>query len=143
MGFKLETIGDISPLPLFLREAIHDTKAATRNCDKIALILALNYGSRDELCRAFRAMLEDYDRQCLRKEDINESTVSRYLDTHEWCDPDLLIRTSGELRISNFLLWQICYSEIYLAPVLWPDFTPQHLIEAIIDFQSRKRRWGE
>lgn len=139
---KLETIGDLSGLPSFLQEAIHETKSATQNCHKIRLILALNYGSRDEICRAFRAMLKDYDQQQLYKEDINEATISRYLDTHQWDDPDLVIRTSGELRISNFLLWQISYSEIHLAPVLWPDFTPQHLIEAILDFQGRKRRWG-
>jgi undecaprenyl diphosphate synthase len=87
-------------------------------------------------------MIEDYDQQTLKKEDVNEETISRYLDTHQWGDPDLLIRTSGELRVSNFLLWQISYSEIHVAPVLWPDFTPHHLIEAIIDFQGRQRRWG-
>jgi undecaprenyl diphosphate synthase len=141
-GIKLETIGELSALPLFLREVVQETKLATQECDQISLILALNYGSRDELCRAFRAMLEDYDRQALRKEEVNESMISRYLDTHAWGDPDLLIRTSGELRVSNFLLWQISYAEIHVAPVLWPDFTPQHLIEAIVDFQGRQRRWG-
>lgn len=141
-GIKLETIGELNALPLFLREVIQETKLATQECDQISLILALNYGSRDELCRAFRAMLEDYDRHALSKEEVNEATISRYLDTHAWGDPDLLIRTSGELRVSNFLLWQISYAEIHVAPVLWPDFTPQHLIEAIVDFQGRQRRWG-
>lgn len=141
-GIKLETIGDLSALPPFLQETIHDTKTATEDCEEISLILALNYGSRDEICRAVRMMLEDYDRQCLKKEEINEKTISRYLDTHKWGDPELLIRTSGELRISNFLLWQISYSEIHVAPVLWPDFTPQHLIEAVVDYQGRQRRWG-
>jgi undecaprenyl diphosphate synthase len=141
-GIKLETIGDLEPLPPYLRETIHTTKFATRNCNKISLILALNYGSRNEICRAFRAILEDYDQQLLSKEDINEETISRYLDTHPWGDPDLLIRTSGELRVSNFLLWQISYSEIHVAPVLWPDFKPEHLIDAVIDFQGRERRWG-
>jgi undecaprenyl diphosphate synthase len=141
-GIKLETIGDLSALPSYLIEAIQKTKFATRECNKINLILALNYGSRNEICRAFRAMIEDYDHQSLKKEDINEATISRYLDTHPWGDPDLLIRTSGELRVSNFLLWQISYSEIHVAPVLWPDFTPHHLIEAIVDFQGRQRRWG-
>lgn len=139
---KLETIGDLSALPSFLRKAIHDTKVATQDCNKISLILALNYGSRDEICRAFRAMLNDYDNQCLKREEINEITISRYLDTHKWGDPELLIRTSGELRVSNFLLWQISYSEIYVAPVLWPDFSPQHFLEAILDYQGRERRWG-
>jgi len=141
-GFKLETIGDLDALPLFLREVIRKTKLATQNCDKITLVLAFNYGSRNEICRAFQAILADFEQNLLSKEDVDEETISRYLDTHKWRDPDLLIRTSGELRVSNFLLWQISYAEIHVAPVLWPDFTPQHLIEAIIDFQGRQRRWG-
>ena len=141
-GIKLETIGDLHALPSFLQSTIRDTKAATEDCDKISLILALNYGSRDEICRAIRTMMDDYDHQRLKKEEINETMISRYLDTQKWGDPELLIRTSGELRVSNFLLWQISYSEIHVAPVLWPDFTPQHLIEAIVDYQGRQRRWG-
>lgn len=141
-GIKLETIGDLSALPIFLQQVIQETKLATQDCNKVTLILALNYGSRNEICRAFRAMLDDYNHQSLSKEEINEETISRYLDTHKWGDPELLIRTSGELRVSNFLLWQISYSEIHVAPVLWPDFTPQHLIEAVVDFQGRQRRWG-
>lgn len=141
-GIKLETIGDLSTLPDFLLESIQETKCATKDCDKIRLILALNYGSRNEICRAFKAIVEDYDRKHIDKEDINETMIARYLDTSPWGDPDLLIRTSGELRVSNFLLWQISYSEIHIAPVLWPDFTPQHLMEAILDFQRRQRRWG-
>lgn len=141
-GIKLETIGDLSALPPFLRQVIQETKEATQECDKIDLILALNYGSRNEICRAFQAMLEDYSNSTLKKEDVNEETISRYLDTSKWKDPDLLIRTSGELRVSNFLLWQISYAEIHTAPVLWPDFTPQHLLDAVVDFQGRQRRWG-
>lgn len=141
-GIKLETIGDLSALPLFLRQIIQETKEATSHCTDIRLILALNYGSRDEIRRAFKTMLQDYDLQKLTLEDITEETISRYLDTYEAGDPELLIRTSGELRVSNFLLWQISYAEVYVAPVLWPDFTPQHLLEAILDFQSRDRRWG-
>lgn len=141
-GIRLETIGDASGLPPYLLQTISETKRATKECHDITLILALNYGSRDEICRAFKEMLEDYDRKQLKKEDVNERTISRYLDTGEWCDPELLIRTSGELRVSNFLLWQISYAEIHAAPVLWPDFTPQHLIEALVDYQGRQRRWG-
>ena len=141
-GIRLETIGDLTALPRFLRTTIQETKEATKDCHDITLILALNYGSRNEICRAFKNILDDYDHHKLTKEDINEETISRYLDTDPWGDPDLLIRTSGELRVSNFLLWQISYSEIHVAPVLWPDFTPQHLLEAIIDFQGRQRRWG-
>ncbi|MDP1880496.1 MAG: polyprenyl diphosphate synthase [Parachlamydiaceae bacterium] len=142
-GVKLNTIGELSPLPSFLQETIEKTKEATKECEKINLILALNYGSRNELARTFRTMVDDYDKKILTKEDFNESMISRYLDTHPWGDPDLLIRTSGELRLSNFLLWQLSYSEIHIAPVLWPDFTPQHLVNAILDYQNRQRRWGE
>lgn len=142
IGVKVETIGELTPLPSFLKQAIEQTKEATQSCDKITLILALNYGSRSELCRAVRMMLEDYDQQRLSKEKINEETLSRYLETYPWGDPELLIRTSGELRISNFLLWQISYAEIHVSPILWPDFTPKHLLDAILDFQGRERRWG-
>lgn len=141
-GIKLETIGDISKLPPFLKEIIQETKIATQSSHSISLILALNYGARDEMCRAFKALLEDYDKKQLSKEAITEKILASYLDTHQWGDPDLLIRTSGEFRISNFLLWQLCYSELYISSVLWPDFTPQHLLEALIDYQSRERRWG-
>lgn len=141
-GVRLQTIGDLHPLPSFLNQAIRDTKEATSSCDKIDLILALNYGSRNEMCRAFKTMLEDYDQHAFTKEALNEELISRYLDTSPWRDPDLLIRTSGEFRISNFLLWQISYTEIHVTPVLWPDFTLQHLLEAIMDYQSRDRRWG-
>jgi undecaprenyl diphosphate synthase len=141
-GIKLGTIGELSTLPAFLRQVIHDTKIATQECNKIHLILALNYGARDELCRAFRAMLNDYDHNLLNKDDITEETIASYLDTHPWQDPELLIRTSGEMRISNFLLWQISYAEIHVAPVLWPDFTPEYLLQAILDYQGRDRRWG-
>jgi undecaprenyl diphosphate synthase len=141
-GIKLETIGDLSRLPCSLLEVIQETKSATEGCNQFNLILALNYGSRNEICRAFRAMLEDYDQNGLNKEEFNEETISRYLDTHPWGDPDLLIRTSGECRLSNFLLWQISYTEIYISDVLWPDFSPHHLLTAVIDFQRRDRRWG-
>lgn len=141
-GIKLETIGDLTPLPSYLKRAIQETKEATAECSKIRLILAFNYGSRNEICRAVKRLLEDYDLNHLKKEDIDEATISSYLDTHQWRDPELLIRTSGEMRVSNFLLWQISYAEIHVSSVLWPDFTPAHLIDAILDYQSRERRWG-
>ncbi len=141
-GVKFETIGEPGGLPQYLLDTIKQTKHVTQNCSSMRLIMALNYGARNEICRAFRAMLQDYDQKKLQVEEINETLVGRYLDTHAWSDPDLLIRTSGELRVSNFLLWQLSYSEIHVSSVLWPDFTPQHLYEAIIDFQNRKRRWG-
>lgn len=138
-GTKLETIGDASRLPSFLNDVIYDSKEATHHCDKIRLVLALNYGARDEMCRAIKAMINDH----IDAEDINDQMVSRYLDTCQWQDPDLLVRTSGELRISNFLLWQLSYTEIHVAPVLWPDFTPEHLLAAVLDYQGRDRRWGK
>jgi undecaprenyl diphosphate synthase len=141
-GIKMEAIGDLAPLPSGLKKAIDTTREATRTCDDIRLIFAFNYGSRNEICRAFHQLLEDYDNKKIKKEEIDETAISRYLDTKEWGDPELLIRTSGELRISNFLLWQISYAEIHIAPVLWPEFRPKNLIEAIIDFQNRERRWG-
>lgn len=141
-GVKLETIGDLSSLPDFLQEEIRAAKQRTENCDKITLVLALNYGSRNEICRAVRGLIEDYDKGCLTKEEITENKISCYLDTSGWEDPDLLIRTSNEMRISNFLLWQMSYTEIYVSPIFWPDFTPHHLLEAVLDFQNRNRRWG-
>lgn len=141
-GIKLQTIGDLSRLPTSVIDTIALTKANTAHCDKITLILAINYGGRDEICRGMQAMLDDYVNKTLKREDITESTISRYLDTAEFADPDLLIRTSGELRLSNFLLWQTSYTEVFIANVLWPDFTPHHLLEAVVNFQNRQRRWG-
>lgn len=141
-GIKFETIGNLTDLPSFLNQAIYETKQATQHCTKIQLVLALNYGARDELCRAFKTILEDYDKGQIKKEEINEAMITGYLDTANWKDPELLIRTSGELRLSNFLLWQSSYTEFYATPVLWPDFTPQDLLEAIIVYQNRERRWG-
>lgn len=141
-GIKLETIGDLTKLPPILNQVIHETKVATQYCKNINLILALNYGARDEICRAVKTLVNDYECKQLTQEDINENVIASYLDTYEWGDPELLIRTSGEFRISNFLLWQLCYAEMHISPVLWPEFSPQHLLEAVIDYQSRERRWG-
>lgn len=142
LNIKLETIGDLTPFPKGLKTAIADSKAATEDCDKTKLVLAFNYGARNELCRAFKSMLEDYDHKLISKEEINEKMISNYLDTAHLVDPDLLIRTSGEMRISNYLLWQISYAEIHISPVLWPDFTSHHLLDAVLDFQKRERRRG-
>lgn len=141
-GIKLETIGDLTPFPSSLKQVIAETKAATAHCDKIRLVLAFNYGARNELCRAFKSMLEDYDNNRLSKDEVTEKTIARYLDTAHLGDPDLLIRTSGELRVSNYLLWQISYAEIVVTPVLWPDFTPHHLLDSILEYQKRQRRLG-
>jgi undecaprenyl diphosphate synthase len=141
-GIQLEVIGNLDALPPFLLNAIAEVKDATKHCDKIRLILALNYGSRDEICRAVKKIMSDVGQGKLSENEVTEKTISQYLDTGKCRDPELLIRTSGEMRVSNFLLWQISYTEIHVSPVLWPDFKPQHLLEAIVDYQARERRMG-
>jgi undecaprenyl diphosphate synthase len=141
-GVKLETIGDLSPFPEELKTIIAETKQATHHCNKIELVLALNYGSRDEIRRAVIAAAEDLAQGKLSKENFTEETLASYLDTAKWSDPELIIRTGGEARLSNFLLWQISYSEIYITKTFWPDFSEDDLIEAIVDYQKRNRRLG-
>lgn len=141
-GIRLHTIGDESKLPLSLRKTIAETKEATAHCSEIALILAINYGGRDEIVRAFRQIADKVESGQMNCEEISEEAISRHLDTSKWKDPELMIRTSGEMRISNFLIWQLSYSEIYVADVFWPDFKPQHLYDAIVEYQVRERRLG-
>lgn len=142
-GVRLSVIGDPSRLPNHLLHAIEEAKQATKDCRDVNLVLAINYGGRDDIRRAFLKMHEDCNNGSLNSNDVTEATISQYLDTYEWGDPDLFIRTSGELRVSNYLLWQIAYSEIYVAPVLWPDFRAPHLVQAIIEYQRRESRWGK
>jgi undecaprenyl diphosphate synthase len=141
-GARLRVIGNIEALRPSAIKLIQEVTAATAHCDKINLVLAVNYGGRDDIRRAVENIAEDVSQGKLSKDQISESLISKYLDTAEWEDPDLLIRTSGESRISNFLLWQLSYAEIYVTPVFWPDFTSTHLLEAIVDFQKRQRRLG-
>lgn len=141
-GVRLDTIGDLSRLPERVKTAFYQTKQATEHCEKIDLVLALNYGARDEIRRAVVKILESHDKKKLSPEELTEDLIASYLDTSPWGDPDLLIRTSGELRVSNFLLWQISYAELYVTDVLWPDFNARQLIEAILSFQGRRRRLG-
>lgn len=141
-GTRLCTIGDLSALPDFVKETIRETKQITEHCHEVDLIFALNYGGRDEIKRAIQSLTKDVLEKKLAPDQINEECISNYLDTAAWQDPELLIRTSGELRISNYLLWQISYSEIFSSPVFWPDFTSHHLLEAILSFQKRDRRLG-
>lgn len=136
-GVRLMTIGDLTRIPAHALEAVERVRKATEKCSDIEMVLALNYGGRDEICRAFKRILKDN-----KGNEITESLLSSYLDTARWKDPDLLIRPGGEQRLSNFLLWQLSYAEFYTTPVLWPDFTPLKLIEAVTDFQKRKRRLG-
>lgn len=141
-GARLETIGDLSALSPKLQKLLAEAKERSKGGQVLTLVLAINYGARDEMCRAIKRIVADCEAGKLNKDDIAEETVSRYLDTADFGDPDLFIRTSGEMRISNFLLWQLCYTEMTIPKVLWPDFSPRHLLEAVSEFQSRKRRFG-
>jgi undecaprenyl diphosphate synthase len=141
-GVRLKTIGDLSALPNDALAVLQETMEATAHCDQLEMVLALNYGGRDEIRRAFHHILDHYSEGKLRKEEVTETLIASYLDTKHWKDPDLLIRTSGEIRISNFLLWQLSYTEIYSTELLWPEFTPDDLLDAVLDFQKRDRRLG-
>lgn len=141
-GIRLHTIGDTSRFSAKIKASLELTKARTVGCQEIDFVMALNYGARDELCRAFKAILKDYKQHKISEKEICEELITNYLDTAEWPDPDLLIRTSGEQRLSNFLLWQTSYSEFYTSDALWPEFTPSHLLKAVLHFQKRERRLG-
>jgi undecaprenyl diphosphate synthase len=114
----------------------------TAHCDAMVLALALSYSGRDEIVRAVRRLMADRKKGKIRPDQVSEETLSNYLSTKDFPDPDLLIRTSGEYRISNFLLWQIAYTEIYVTETLWPDFGKEDLIKALLNYQSRQRRFG-
>jgi len=136
---KLNIVGDIGRLPGKLKKKLVETIDFSKSFNKMQLNLALNYGARMEILNAVRHILEDN----VPPSKINEKLFNKYLFTADCPDPDLLIRTSGELRISNFLLYQIAYSELYFTPTLWPDFRLKEFLDAVLDFQSRKRRFGK
>lgn len=140
---KLITIGDTSNLPEDCQKNLEWAVATTRNNSGLTLILALSYSGRWEITRAVKAIAEEVKSGKLNDRDINEEMISQHLQTAGIPDPELLIRTSGEMRISNFLLWQIAYSELYITPTLWPDFRKEHLYEAIWSYQQRERRFGK
>jgi len=133
-GVRFQAIGELSRFSSKLQKRIVDTQEATKDNSKLTQILALNYGSRSEIVGAVNRALKD-------NQEITEQSIGAYLQT-PYSDIDLLIRTSGELRISNFLLWQLSYSELYFTPTLWPDFTPSELDEIIAHFEARERRFG-
>ena len=141
-GVEAHVLGDLSRLQPRAREALDRLLAGTRGGTKLLLNLAISYSSRAEIARAARRLAEDVLQGKLALEDVDEDAVSLHLQTAGLPDPDLLVRTSGEQRISNFLLWQLAYTELHITPVLWPDFTRQHLFEAILDYQGRERRFG-
>ena len=141
-GVEVHVLGDLARLKPQAREAVDRLLAETRGGTKLLLNLAISYSSRSEIARAARRLAEDVLQGRLALEDVDEDAVSLRLYTAGLPDPDLLVRTSGEQRISNFLLWQLAYTELHISAVLWPDFTRRHLYEAILDYQGRERRFG-
>ncbi|OUP49973.1 isoprenyl transferase [Lachnoclostridium sp. An181] len=139
---KVRVIGDITGLDDDIRNRILELEEASKNNDGLNFQIAINYGSRDEILRAVRKLAEDVKEGKLVPEEITEQCFESYLDTHDIPDPDLLIRTSGELRLSNYLLWQLAYTEFYFTDVPWPDFTKEELIKAIEHYNNRDRRYG-
>ncbi len=139
---KIRVIGDIEPLDDDIKSRIRELEAATVDNGGLNFTIALNYGSRDEMIRAARRMAQDCADGKLSAADIDETVFESYLDTHGIPDPDLMIRTSGEQRLSNYLLWQLAYSEFYFTDVPWPDFTKEELVRAVEEFNHRHRRFG-
>ena len=142
-GVKLETIGDVEILPKSCQNALVDAKNKTKDNQKITLILALSYSSRREISHAIQKMTKEVVDGNLKIEAINEDLISSYLSTANYPDPELLIRTSGENRVSNFLMWQLAYTELYFTKILWPDFKKKNFYKAIFDYQKRERRFGK
>ncbi len=139
-GVRLSYIGDLSEFSEKVQNAFAKTIEITKDGKNLDLVIAINYGSRDEMKRAVVKIVEDCADNKISKEDISEKLISNYLDTKKFNDPDLLIRTSGEKRLSNFLLWQSSYSELYITDLLWPEFTKKDLHVAIHEYQKRKKR---
>lgn len=142
-SIKLEAIGDLENLPGNCNKTLKETINTTRNNNRMTLVLALNYSARWDLTRAMRQLATEACSGNIEPENITEKDIRKNLSTAAYPDPDLLIRTSGEYRISNFLLWEIAYSEIHITPVLWPDFETDDFYNAIIDYQKRERRFGK
>jgi undecaprenyl diphosphate synthase len=141
-GVEVQVLGDVSRLGMVTRAAVRDIVSHTAGGTALRLNLAISYGARAEITRAARALAERVQRATLVPEEIDETLLENELYTAGLPDPDLLVRTSGEHRISNFMLWQLAYTELHISPVLWPDFTREDLFEALLDFQRRERRFG-
>lgn len=139
---KVHVIGDITRLDEDIQKRILELEEATKDNGGLNFQIAINYGSRDEMIRAMKKLSDDCMKGSVKAEDITEELFSDYLDTKGIPDPDLLIRTSGELRLSNFLLWQLAYAEFYFTDVPWPDFTKEELEKAVVQYNSRDRRYG-
>jgi len=141
-GIRFQAIGRLHKLPKDVQKTLRETAERTAHDRNMVLTLALSYGGRQEITDAARKMVERVEAGELRSSDISEALVSEHLYTANIPDPDLLIRTSGECRVSNFLLWQIAYAEIYMTPTYWPDFRKEQYVEALIEYQKRERRFG-
>jgi len=141
-GVRFRTIGRTESLPASALQWVRAAERETAHLDKLQLTVALSYGGRSEIVDAVRSLVRDTQDGKIQLDDIDETTVQQYLYTHDLPDPDLLIRTSGETRISNFLLWQLAYTELYFTPTLWPDFRRRELLLALLEYQRRERRFG-
>jgi undecaprenyl diphosphate synthase len=142
-GIKLDAIGDRSTLPKNCLSELDEAIEATKDNTGMTLILALSYSAKWDIVNATKIIAQKAKNGEIAPEDIDEELINQTLTTYKYPHPELMIRTSGELRISNFLLWEIAYSELYFTTVLWPDYRKEHLYEAIIDYQSRERRFGK
>jgi undecaprenyl diphosphate synthase len=140
---RLHIIGDTTSLPNSVQKQLSRALKKTSNNSGLNLVLALSYSGRWEILNAIRKLAQDVKNNVLQPEDLGCDSFVQYLTTSEIPDPELLIRTSGEYRISNFLLWQIAYAELYFTDTLWPDFRKEHFFDAIVDFQKRERRFGK
>lgn len=141
-GIKFNVIGDLGALPAEAKKAVLKTMEKTSGMTDMTLTLALSYGSRDEITRAVKKIAQDAKDGLISPDDVSEDAISARLDTHGLPDPDLLIRSGGDIRLSNFLMWQSAYTELYFTDRLWPDFTAKDIRDAVISFQKRERRFG-
>lgn len=141
-NIKIEIMGDISLLPKLPRKEVEKAIEKTKDNSKMVLNIGLNYGGRDEIVRGVKRILKDVRAGKIDEKDIDVELISKYLYTNNIPDPDLLIRPSGEIRLSNFMLYQVAYTEFWFSNIYWPDFTEEYLYKAIIDYQKRNRRFG-
>lgn len=141
-NIRLKVIGNVEELPTDLQQKVLEISELTKNNTKMTLTIALNYGSQDEIKQAVQAIATEVKNGQLNVEDINEDVIDQHLMTSDLPPLDLMIRTSGELRISNYLLWQLAYAELYFTSIVWPDFKEEQLYEALLDYQKRNRRFG-
>lgn len=142
-NIRLQTIGNVTSLPSSCQRELMEAIDLTKQNTRMTLVLALSYSGRWDITQAVQRLATEVGRGSIKPEEIDESVISEYLSTAGMPDPELLIRTSGEQRISNFLLWQMAYTELYITELLWPDFRKEHLYESIISYQRRERRFGK